>query len=102
MTASDLGLAEDAVERLAGRVSVRGQQMTVRVENIRIAKSMQGQQSLASMIDNLRTIARQGGMNRLVIEGVSIENPDLAHVLVRRFGGTYTPQRTIVINLPLE
>ena len=76
LTASDLGLAEGAVERLAGRVSVRGQQMTVRVENIRIAESMRGQQSLAGMLNNLRTIARQGGMNRLVIEGVSVGNPD--------------------------
>lgn len=102
LTASDFGLAEGAVERLAGRISVRGQQMTVRVENIVVAEGMRGQQSLASAINNLRTMARQGGMNRLTIEGVSVGNADLARILARRYGGTYTPQRTIIINLPIE
>ncbi|WP_406694931.1 hypothetical protein V5E97_28205 [Singulisphaera sp. Ch08] len=102
LTVSDLGLGEGVVERLAGRVYVRGQQMTVRVENIRIAEGIQGQQSLASMINNLRTIARQGDMNRLFIERVSVGNVRLAQVRTRRFGGIITPQRNSVINEPPE
>jgi hypothetical protein len=75
--------------------------MIVRIENIVITENMRGQQSLASMINRLKLMARQGGMNRLVIEGVQVGNNNLARILVRRYGGIYTPQRTIVINITI-
>jgi hypothetical protein len=98
---SDLGLTENAVKHLGGRITFRGQQMIVRIENIVITENMRGQQSLASMINRLKLMARQGGMNRLVIEGVQVGNNNLARILVRRYGGIYTPQRTILINITI-
>ena len=102
LTAADLGLEDEAVEYLAGSVSTADTQMIVRVENIQIFKGIRGQRSFGGMLDHLRAFARRSGMDRLVIEGLSIGNPQLAGILVRRYGGAYTPQRTIVVYLSLE
>jgi hypothetical protein len=101
LTAADLGLGS-GVQRLAGTVSVRGTTVTVRVENIAIAQAARGQTSMFSVMENLRGMARQGGMQNLVIEGVSVGNPDLAAILIQRYGATVTPQRTLVANIPLN
>jgi hypothetical protein len=102
ITAADLGVAQGATTSLAGRVSVLNQKMLVRVDIIAIRESMQGQQSLFGMVNRLRALARLEGMKSLVIEGISVGNKSLADILVKRFGGTYTPQKTIIINLPFN
>jgi hypothetical protein len=101
LTGADLGI-ETGLERLAGRVSVRGTEMTVRVENIVVSEAARGQTSMFSVMENLRGMARQGGMQTLVIEGVSVGNADLAQILIHRYGATYTPQRTLVARIPLN
>ena len=101
LVAADLGIADNAVERLAGRISVQGRQMTVRIENVRIFENMQGQYSVPGVMNKLLATARGGGMHGLVIEGVGVGNARLAKILVERYGAIFTPQRTLSITLPL-
>lgn len=102
LTPEDLGIDPTAVEILVGRIYVRDRAMAVRIENIVLAESMRGRQSLLGMIETLIATARGGGMKGLVIEGLSPGNTILVKILVRRHGAILTPQRTIVISRPLE
>jgi hypothetical protein len=101
LVAADLGLANDAVELLAGTVIVQGRTMTIRVETLRIAQGREGRQSLAAMFQSLRARARQRTMELVVVEAVSVGNTRLARILVKRYGAEYTPQRTLVMKFPL-
>ena len=101
LVAADLGIADNAVERLVGRIIVQDQLMTVRIENIRIFENMQGQDSVTDVMSKLLAVARQGGMECLVIEGVGVGNSRLARILINRYGAAFTPQRTLVITRTL-
>ena len=102
LTADDLGLPTGAIARLAGSLFVRGRELTVRVETIEIVEGQQGRTSIGTVIGTLHSLAREAGMDLLVIEGVSLNNPRLSRVLIRRHGAIVTPQRTLVMSFPLE
>ena len=87
---------------LAGSISRRGNEVIVRIENIVISEAARGQQSIAAVIARLRDAAKCAGANKLTIEGVSVGNQQLADILVRRYGAKYTPQKTLVFEVPLD
>jgi hypothetical protein len=67
-----------------------------------IPQGARGQQSLASVITRLSEVAKASGAEKLTIEGVSVNNPRLAEILISRYGASFTPQKTLVFSIPLK
>jgi hypothetical protein len=97
---SDLGLADDAVKTLTGSIGRVRDRVIIRIEKIEIAAGARGANSISSWLDELVAGARASGAKQVTIEGVSVGNSRLADILMKRFGFQYTPQRTLVLNLP--
>lgn len=91
------------MEALAGKIIRNGDNVTVRIENIKILESLRGESgSLPGVINRLKSIASGGGASKLTIEGVSVGNDALARILVKRYGAQFTPQRSLIFDIPLN
>jgi hypothetical protein len=100
LTPDHLGLPKGST--LTGSVSRRGNEVLVRIEKVEIPEEVRDGRSLVAVIAQIREAAKSAGATKLTFEGVSVGNRRLADILVRRYGANYTPQRTLVFEVPLN